>query len=74
MKKVLSVLALVTLLGITSCGPTSNPTSEPSVDPTVTPSVSNPSTPDDPILYSFKVKVIYEDATCYIKDYYDIEL
>lgn len=54
MKKLFSLLALTTILGLTACGPTSNPTTEPSVGPTSTPTTSveepttNPSTTTNP--------------------------
>jgi hypothetical protein len=61
MRKLLAVLAVTTIFGLASCGPTSSPTT-PSVDPTSTPSISNPSTPDTPIQFKFNVKVEYENG------------
>lgn len=60
MKKLFAVLAMTAMIGITSCGPT---TSEPTTNPSVDPSISNPSTPDDPVNYTFNVNVKFEDGT-----------
>ena len=78
MKKLLSVLSLVMLLGITSCGPTSQPsqpttdgTSEEqpttSVEPTnPTISESDPTTEPEPETYEFHITVEYEDGTPFV--------
>lgn len=77
MKKLLSILSLVTIFGITSCGPTTStptvdPTSDPTTseptsattDPTTIPSV--PTTEAEPDTYEFHITVEYEDGTPFV--------
>ena len=57
MKKLLSILALTTIFGLTACGPTTNPSTTPT-NPTVP---TEPST-NEPDKYNFYVTVSFENG------------